>query len=113
MTSCNDDGGLKAEWPTVGHARGPFLPGHAWASNSGKLMMAGSSPDIPGKLMPLLMARATNVFGVLPDAVSAPSHRADLQVLIVAPAPPSFQLQGTGFTHETGWVLYVQDLFKP
>jgi hypothetical protein len=69
--------------------------------------------DAALRLMPLLLARAAKVPEVFPSMVSAPDHHADLQLLIVAPAPPSFQLQGPGFTHETGWVLYVQDVFKP
>jgi len=69
--------------------------------------------DAFNELMPLLKARALKVPGLFPNLVSTLSHHADLQLLIVAPAPPSFQLQGEGFTHEKGWVLYVQDVFKP
>ena len=30
-----------------------------------------------------------------------------------APVPAGFHLQGKGFNREKGWVLYVQDVFKP
>jgi hypothetical protein len=65
------------------------------------------------QLMPVLTARALKVPEIFPTTVPPPSHRADLQLLVVAPAPPSFQLQGEGFAHEKGLVLYVQDVFKP
>jgi len=64
-------------------------------------------------LMPLLAARALCAPDVFPTSISPPPHRADLQLLVVAPIPASFALQGHGFTHESGWVLYVQDVFKP
>lgn len=72
-----------------------------------------NDPDALRRLMPLLAAHALHAAGVFPVIVSPPAHGADLQLLIVAPAPASFQLQGRGFTHENGWVLYVQDVFKP
>jgi hypothetical protein len=65
------------------------------------------------ELMPVLAARALHYPGVFPNSISAPKNSADLQLLIVAPAPPSFQLQGKGFAHEDGCVLYVQDVYKP
>jgi hypothetical protein len=64
-------------------------------------------------LMPLLMARALKVPDIFVSTVPPPSHHADLQLLVVAPAPAAFQLQGEGFAREKGWVLYVQDVFKP
>ena len=69
--------------------------------------------DVLRELSPLLAARALNVPGVFPISISAPGHVADLQLLIAAPAPPSLELQGKGFGHEDGWVLYVQDVYKP
>ena len=36
-----------------------------------------------------------------------------MQLLITAPTPPALQLQGKGFAKEDGWVLYVQDVYKP
>jgi hypothetical protein len=51
---------------------------------------------------------------VFDKAIAAPAKpRADLQLIVEAPAPASFHLQGQGFTRETGWVVYLQDVFKP
>ena len=63
--------------------------------------------------MPLLAARAVRAPDIFPNRVAPPDHQADLQLLIVAPMPAAFQLQGKGFTRENGWVLYVQDVYKP
>ena len=82
----------------------PFIYGYSGNQND---------PDAPRKLMPLLAARTLRVPDVFPTVISPPSHHADLQLLVVAPAPASLQLQGHGFTRESGWVLYVQDVFKP
>jgi len=64
-------------------------------------------------LTPLLMARALEVPNIFPITISAPARHADMQLLVAAPAPAALQLQGKGFAHEDGWVLYVQDVFKP
>jgi hypothetical protein len=64
-------------------------------------------------LMPMVTARALKVPDVFASTVPPPQHHADLELLVVAPAPASFQLQGEGFTREKSWVLYVQDVFKP
>lgn len=64
-------------------------------------------------LQPVLFARALRHPGVFPTTISAPKNHADMQLLITAPAPPSLHLQGKGFANEDGWVLYVQDVYKP
>ena len=64
-------------------------------------------------LLPVLAARAIQQPGVFATTVSARKHRAEMQLLITAPTPPSLQLQGKGFAREDGWVLYVQDVYKP
>jgi hypothetical protein len=64
-------------------------------------------------LTPALAARALDYPGIFPVTVSARKDPPALQLLIVAPAPPSLQLQGKGFNREDGWVLYVQDVYKP
>lgn len=64
-------------------------------------------------LLPVLVARAIRQPGIFPTTVSAPKQHPDLQLLITAPAPASLQVQGKGFTREDGWVLYVQDVYKP
>jgi hypothetical protein len=78
----------------------------------------GSSNDSTGEsvfrnLMPVLTARALKIPDLFVNMVPPPSHQPDLQLLVVAPAPASFQLQGEGFAREKGMVLYVQDVFKP
>ncbi len=78
--------------------------------NFGDMAKAGESLR---RLTPVLMARALSYPGVFPNTISAPAKPADLQLIVFAPEPPSFQLQGKGFTREAGWVLYVQDVFKP
>lgn len=71
-------------------------------------------PDAHRKLMPLLAARALGAPDVFQQNLSAPPKPADhLQLCIVAPAPAAFHLRGAGFERERGWVLYVQDVFKP
>jgi len=74
---------------------------------------APQTADSLGVLMPALAARALHYPGIFPNSISAPKDSADLQLLITAPAPPAFQLQGKGFAREDGWVLYVQDVYKP
>lgn len=69
--------------------------------------------DLLPSLTPLLVARALDVPNVFPVTISAPRKHTDLQLLIIAPAPASLQLQGKGFAHEDGWLLYVQDVSKP
>jgi len=86
------------------------------AYNNNYFPGADNNPDgseVALRMMPLLMARATSAPEVFPTMVAPADHQADLQLLIVAPMPAAFQVQGPGFTRETGWVLYVQDVFMP
>jgi hypothetical protein len=76
-------------------------------------MSNSNETDTPLRMMPLILARATKAPDIFANTLSTPDHHADLQLLVVAPMPASFQLQGPGFTRESGWVLYVQDVFKP
>jgi hypothetical protein len=69
--------------------------------------------DLLSPLTPMLVARALETPNIFPMTISAPRKHADLQLLVTAPAPASLQLQGKGFAHEDGWVLYVQDVSKP
>lgn len=69
--------------------------------------------DTLDTLLPALVARALDYPGVFSTLIAPPKSHADLQLLILAPAPPSLQLQGKGFAHEDGWVLYVQDVSPP
>lgn len=65
-------------------------------------------------MMPLLAAYVLNPPEIFQQNISAPPAAKDRALLMfVAAAPASFSLQGQGFTRESGWVLYVQDLFKP
>ena len=65
-------------------------------------------------MMPLLLARTLGVPEVFHQSVAPrPLEPKHLELFIVAPVPPSFCLQGKGFTRETGSVLYVQDVFQP
>jgi hypothetical protein len=45
-----------------------------------------------------------------PERPLAPNQ---LRLLVAAPAPAGFHMQGQGFGHENGVVLYVQDIFQP
>ena len=64
--------------------------------------------------LPLLYLRAMDG----PEYFSQNIHRGpqppdQLQLFIFAKAPDSFHLEGQGFGHETGYVLYVQEILKP
>jgi hypothetical protein len=72
-----------------------------------------STSHVLNTVMPVLTARAIRHAGVFPNQISAPKYPPDMQVLITAPTPPSMQLQGKGFAREDGWVMYVQDVYKP
>jgi len=66
------------------------------------------------ELMPLLAARVVQPPEILQNVVAEPAPASDRALLlVVAPAPPAFRLQGQGFGRELGWVLYVQDFSKP
>ena len=78
--------------------------------------MAGSRSGATSlvSVMPLLFARTLSVPEVFHESVPPrPLERNQLELFIVAPVPPSFCLQGKGFTRETGSVLYVQDVSQP
>ena len=64
-------------------------------------------------LAPLLAARALEIPDVFTHTITSGSARADLRLLVFASSPPTFHLRGSGFDRERGWVLYVQDVFKP
>jgi hypothetical protein len=64
-------------------------------------------------LLPLMANALGGVEGV-PHYISARDLSGDqIQLFIYAPVPAGFHLQGKGFSQEKGWVLYVQDVFKP
>jgi len=66
------------------------------------------------EMMPLLAASFLNPPEIFQQNISNPRPAKDRALLMyVAAAPSSFSLQGKGFSRESGWVLYVQDLFKP
>ena len=66
------------------------------------------------EMMPLLAASFLNPPEIFHQNISNPRPAKDRALLMyVAAAPSSFSLQGKGFSRESGWVLYVQDLFKP
>ncbi len=65
------------------------------------------------EMLPLLRARALGVGEITPQITERPLPSNQLQLLIAAPAPAGFFMQGKGFGHENGVVLYVQDIFQP
>ncbi len=65
------------------------------------------------EVLPLLHARALGVGEITPHIPMRPLAANQLQLLIAAPAPAGFHMQGRGFAHENGVVLYVQDIFLP
>ncbi len=65
------------------------------------------------EVLPLLQARALGTDAITPRIPERPLPANQLQLLIAAPAPPGFHMQGKGFGHENGMVLYVQDIFQP
>ena len=70
-------------------------------------------PDRLREVLPLLQARALGEGDITPQISERPIPKNLLRLLIAAPAPPSFHMQGQGFGHENGVVLYVQDIFQP
>jgi hypothetical protein len=71
-------------------------------------------PDAHRELVPLLAALALDAPDIfLQTVIEPPKRGATWKLCIVAPAPESFRLRGTGFDHERGWVLYVQDIIQP
>ena len=65
------------------------------------------------EVIPLLQARVLGSDNITPHIPERPLPANQLQLLIAAPGPPGFQMQGKGFGHENGVVLYVQDIFQP
>ena len=65
------------------------------------------------EVIPLLQARALGTAAIVPHIPERPLPSNQLRLLIAAPAPPGFHMQGKGFAHENGVVLYVQDVFQP
>ena len=69
--------------------------------------------DFPIVFLPLMASALGGVEG-MPNRISARDLPPDqLQLFIYAPVPAGFHMQGKGFSREKGWVLYVQDVFKP
>ena len=65
-------------------------------------------------LLPLLHARALGGTAEFYEYLTQPVLPADqVQLLIFARAPEGFRMRGEGFARETGYVLYVQDVFSP
>ena len=65
-------------------------------------------------LLPLLQARALGGTEQFFEYLTQPVLPADqVQLLIFARAPEGFRMRGPGFDRETGYVLYVQDVFSP
>jgi ABC-type glutathione transport system ATPase component len=64
------------------------------------------------QMAPLLIAHALGGAEQLPQVVPPRDISVDhAQVFIFAPAPDGFRLRGDDF-HQSGWVLYQQDIFK-
>jgi hypothetical protein len=64
-------------------------------------------------MVPLLQARALGAQAVNTQFPERPLAPNQLRLLVAAPAPAGFHMQGQGFGHENGVVLYVQDIFQP
>ena len=63
--------------------------------------------------LPLLQARAFGTGQITPHIPERTLPANQVRLFIAAPAPPGFHMQGKGFGHENGAVLYVQDVFQP
>ncbi len=63
--------------------------------------------------LPLLQARALGADTIAPQISERPLADNQIRLLIAAPAPAGFQMQGQGFARENGVVLYVEDIFQP
>lgn len=85
------------------------------------LAYAGPGPDQAQKaedglrpVLPLLYVRAMDGREYFQQQIVQPPRAGDhLQLYIFAKAPESFRMQGEGFGRENGYVLYVQEVFKP
>ena len=65
------------------------------------------------EVLPLLDARALGLSVITPHLPERTPSPNQIQLFIAAPVPPGFHMQGKGFAHENGVVLYVQDVFQP
>ena len=65
------------------------------------------------QVIPLLQARALGAEAITPHIPDRPLPDHQLRLLVAAPAPAGFHMQGQGFGQENGVVLYVQDIFQP
>lgn len=65
------------------------------------------------EMLPLLQARALGSHAINTQFPERPLAANQLRLLVAAPAPAGFHMQGQGFGHENGVVLYVQDIFQP
>lgn len=65
------------------------------------------------EMVPLLQARALGSHAINTQFPERPLAPNQLRLLVAAPAPAGFHMQGQGFGHENGVVLYVQDIFQP
>jgi hypothetical protein len=61
---------------------------------------------------PVLANYLSDIDGVQHRFTMRPLAKDQLQLYVYDKAPPSFSMKGEGFDGESGWVLYVQDLFK-
>lgn len=65
------------------------------------------------EMVPLLQARALGSHAINTQFPERPLAPNQLRLLVAAPAPAGFHMQGQGFGHENGVVLYVQDISQP
>jgi hypothetical protein len=73
-----------------------------------------ASDDGLRKALPLLYVRAMDGREYFQQSIAHPPRPGDqLRLYIFAKAPESFQMKGEGFGRENGYVLYLQDVFKP
>ena len=88
-----------------------FTPGQMHAL--GALELNETKPDAKTLWRPLIARALGGIEGMLHYSPPRPLPKDQLQLFIYAPVPAAFRLQGKGFGREEGWVLYVQDIFKP
>ncbi|MGB8170959.1 MAG: hypothetical protein WCF18_25880, partial [Chthoniobacteraceae bacterium] len=82
-----------------------FAPGEEMATRTNENLRA---------TLPLLYLRALDGRDFFSQGIDRGPQPADqLQLFIFMKSPESFRLQGEGFGGETGYVLYVQEVWKP
>ena len=75
---------------------------------------ASASGEALRNALPLLYVRAMDGREYFQQEIAHPPRTGDrLKLYIFAKAPVSFHMKGAGFGRENGYVLYVQDVFKP